>query len=367
MLLGLRGVGKTVLLNRINEFADEEGHLTIYLEAPEDRDLAQMLVPPLRRLLFKLSKLEQSKEIARYGLGILRAFASMFKLSVGDIEFGVNAEPGVADSGNLEADLPEIFLVVAAAAKQAGKALSVFIDEVQYLSSNDLSALITAIHRTGQKGLPCIFFGAGLPQLAALAGEAKSYAERLFDYPEVGPLSPEAAIDAIVTPVLRESACITDEAVALIVEKTKGYPYFLQEWGFHTWNLAASSPITNENVEQATVQALQDLDTGFFRVRLDRLTPREKDYMRAMASLGAGPHRSGEIAHALHMDVTSAGPLRNGLIKKGMIFSPQHGDTAFTVPMFDEFMRRSIPDWTLGPQPPSESGKSAKSRKRRRK
>ncbi len=192
MLLGLRGVGKTVLLNRINEFAEKEGHLAVYLEMPEDRGLAQMLVPPLRKLLFALSREEQTKEIAKRGLGILRAFASMFKLSIGDIEFGVQAETGVADTGNLEADLPEVFLVVAAAARQAGKALSIFIDEVQYLSSKDLAALITAIHRTGQKGLPCILFGAGLPQLAALAGEAKSYAERLFDYPDVGPLSEEA-------------------------------------------------------------------------------------------------------------------------------------------------------------------------------
>jgi hypothetical protein len=367
MMLGLRGVGKTVLLNRINELAEEAGHLTVVLEAPEDRGLAQMLVPPLRTLLFKLSRLEQSREIARQGLGILRSFASIFKVNVGDIEFGVSAGVGVADSGNLESDLPEVFLAVAGAAKQAGRPISIFIDEVQYLSSGDLSALITSIHRTGQKGLPCILFGAGLPQLAALAGEAKSYAERLFDYPEVGPLPDDAAKAAIRAPVLREDVEIAEEALALIVEKTRGYPYFLQEWGFHTWDVASTSPIAVPDVERATAEALQHLDTGFFRVRLDRLTPRERDYMRAMASLGPGPHRSGEIAQVLHMDVTTAGPLRNGLIKKGMVFSPQHGDTAFTVPMFDEFMRRSMPGWTPGPQTASESRKTGKPRNRRRK
>lgn len=365
MLLGLRGVGKTVLLNRINEIAEEGGHLAVYLEAPEDRGLAQMLVPPLRKLLFGLSRVEKTKEAAKRALGILRSFASAFKLSIGDIEFAVNAELGVADSGDLEADLPEVLLVVADAAKQAGKALSIFIDEVQYLSSKDLAALITAIHRTGQKGLPCILFGAGLPQLAALAGEAKSYAERLFDYPDVGPLPHGAAKDAIVTPVLREGAQITDEASDLIIGRTKGYPYLLQEWGFHTWNEAAASPITLDNVRHATERALQELDMGFFRVRLDRLTPREKEYMRAMASLGAGPHRSGEIAQALHIGVTAAGPLRNGLIKKGMIYSPQHGDTAFTVPMFDEFMRRSMPDWAPGPLP-SESEKPTRPKRKRK-
>ena len=242
-------------------------------------------------------------------------------------------------------------MAVANAAKVASKPISLFIDEVQYLSTDNLSALITAIHRMGQKGLPFVMFGAGLPQLAALAGEAKSYAERLFEFPDIGPLQESDAEDAIRSPMLREGVQITDDALELIVKGTKGYPYFLQEWGAHAWNAAIKSPITREDVERATVETLHSLDDGFFRVRLDRLTPKEKNYMRAMAALGPGPHRSGEIAEELLIDVRHAGPLRNGLIKKGMIFSPQHGDTAFTVPMFDEFMLRSIPNWT--PNPPT--------------
>ncbi len=365
ILLGLRGVGKTVLLNRIDEIAGRTGYESVILEAPEDRRLAQMLVPPLRSLLLRLSRAEKAKVIARRGLGILRSFASVFKVDIGDVGFGVQAEAGVADTGSLESDLPELLVAVADAAREAGKPVVLFIDELQYLSTEDLSALIGAVHRMGQKNLPFLLFGAGLPQLAGLAGEAKSYAERLFSYPDVGQLSDDAARNAILTPVTREGAEISEEALFLIRDQTKGYPYFLQEWGFHTWNSAENSPITMNDVKKATVNALQELDEGFFRVRIDRLTPREKEYMRAMAELGPGPHRSGDIAQSLHMDVTSAGPLRNTLIKKGMIFSPQHGDTAFTVPMFDEFMHRSMPNWAAGPVEVSEPAKRGK-RKRYR-
>ncbi len=367
MLLGLRGVGKTVLLNRIEEVADDSGYLSIELESPENRRFAEMLVPPLRKLLFHLSRTEKAKALATRALGVLRSFASMFKVNAGDLEIGVQAETGTADSGSLDSDLSEVLLAVAAAAKEAGKPIALFIDEVQYLSSGDLGALIAALHRIGQKGLPFLMFGAGLPQLAALAGEAKSYAERLFDYLAVGPLADEDAKDAIRAPVEREGVGIEEDALALIADKTKGYPYFLQEWGYHTWNAAKSSPITVTDVEQATTDALQQLDNGFFRVRLDRLTPREKDYARAMAELGPGPHRSGEIAQILCMDVTAAGPLRNGLIKKGMIYSPQHGDTSFTVPMFDEFMKRSLPDWRPSASTTTNPSRPGKLKKRRKK
>jgi len=346
LLLGLRGVGKTVLLNRIAELAEQEGYEEVTLEAPEGHRLAAMLVPELRKVLFKLSRKEKAKRLAMRGLGVLRAFAQVFKAKVGEIEFTVDAERGTADSGSLDSDLPELLLVVAQAAKAADSGVALIIDELQYLSANDLAALIVAAHKLTQKGLPFIVFGAGLPQLAGIAGEAKSYAERLFDYPEVGRLTPDAARDAILTPIEREGMRIDEAAVSLIVEKTRGYPYFVQEWGYHAWNVAVSSPITVEDVQTASVSALAALDAGFFRVRLDRLTPREKDYVRAMAELGDGSHRSGEIAQKLGAAVTAVGPLRNDLIKKGMIYSPQHGDTAFTVPLFDEFMKRSVPVWT---------------------
>ncbi|HTP49891.1 MAG TPA: ATP-binding protein [Anaeromyxobacteraceae bacterium] len=360
MLLGLRGVGKTVLLNRLAEVAEVEGYHPVMLEAPEDRRLAEMLVPPLRQLLFKLSRVDQAKDLAKRGLGVLRSFAKAFKVKVGDIEFTVEPELGTADSGSLESDLPEVLLAASTAAKQAGTAVALFIDEVQYLAETDLAALIISVHKMAQKGLPFVLFGAGLPQLAALAGEAKSYAERLFDYPEIGPLPDDAAREAIAAPIRREGAEITDDALTLIAQKTKGYPYFLQEWGSHTWNVAVGSAIAADDVHRATAEALLALDKGFFRVRLDRLTPREKEYMRAMAELGPGPHRSGEIAQKFGINVQTAGPLRNGLIKKGMIYSPQHGDTAFTVPMFDEFMCRSMPDWTPGAMPAAESRKKRK-------
>lgn len=346
MLLGLRGVGKTVLLNRIAEIAEEEGYLTIALEAPESRRLAAMLVPPVRNVLYRLSATAHARDVANRGLRVLRGFAGVFKVKYGDLEVGVESERGTADSGDLESDLPELLRNVALAAKAAEKAVAIFIDEVQYLSQEDLSALIVSVHKLGQQGLPLVVFGAGLPQLASLAGEAKSYAERLFDYPSVGPLERDAAERAIREPIREEEADIDPAALGLIVERTEGYPYFLQEWGSQAWNVAPRTPIALADVEDATARTVKALDSGFFRVRLDRLTPREKDYLRAMAQLGPGPHRSGGIAEMLGMVVTVAGPLRNGLIRKGMIYSPSHGETAFTVPMFDKFMRRTIPDWT---------------------
>lgn len=344
MLLGLRGVGKTVLLNEIARGAEQAGHLVIQLEAPEDRHLPDMLVPALRSTLYKLSVGDRAAMLARKGFRALQSFSSAFKISLGAIDVSV-AEPGVADSGHLANDLADLLGVVGEAARAADRPIAILIDEVQYLSREDLGALIVAVHKIGQRQLPIIVFGAGLPQLAGLAGEAKSYAERLFDYPPVGPLDPRAAARAIREPIVAEGAEIEEQALTDIVEQTQGYPYFLQAWGSQAWDSAPGSPITPGDVARATDGALQALDKGFFRVRFDRLTPRERDYLRAMAELGAGTHRSGEIAGLLGVEVTAVGPLRKGLIRKGMIFSPQHGETAFTVPMFDAFMKRSIPDW----------------------
>lgn len=343
MLLGLRGVGKTVLLNKISDLAEESGYLVVHLEAPEGQRLAQYLAPALKGALLRMSRIERAKDVAAKAAGALRGFASSFKVSVGEMEFAVNETP-TADSGNLEIDLPELLLATARAAKAAETSLAIFVDEVQYLSEEDLRALIVALHRVAQKGLPLVLFGAGLPQVAALAGEAKSYAERLFDYPEIGPLVPGAAASAVREPVRAERADIDADALERIVAVTRGYPYFLQEWGKHTWNTAPTSPITVDDVDAASQNATAALDKNFFRVRFDRLTPREQDYLRAMADLGPGPHRSGAIAERFGAKIESVGPLRNGLIRKGMIWSPAHGETAFTVPMFDEFMRRAIPE-----------------------
>lgn len=345
MMLGLRGVGKTVLLIRIAEIADETGFLTTLIEAPEEKSLAALVVPKLRGLLYRLSGVEKARVLANRALGTLRNFASVFKVSYGEFEVGIDLEPGLAQSGDLELDLSDLLVHVAEAAAAAERPVAIFVDEVQYLEQKELAALIVALHRIGQKGLPLLFFGAGLPQLAALSGEVKSYAERLFEYPEVGPLDAAASTEALRGPIMRSGASIEDGAVDLIVKRTRGYPYFIQEWGSNAWNAAATPPITTQDVEAATRDTLDALDASFFRVRFDRLTPREQDYLRAMAELGPGPHRSGEIADMLGAAVMNVGHLRTGLIRKGMIWSPSFGDTAFTVPMFDEYMKRAMSDW----------------------
>lgn len=341
MLLGLRGVGKTVLLNKIEEIAESHGHKTSFLEAPDDRNLVDLLYPKVHQVLRQLSLVAGAKAAADAALGALRSFASVFKVQFGDMAFGVEAAPGVADSGNIEYDLSDLFVRVGEAAKAAGSAWTLLIDEVQYLKEDELAAIIVAIHRTSQKGLPVLFFGAGLPQIAALSGDAKSYAERLFIYPPVDALSPEAARKAVYEPINDEEESIETDALRTIIEETQGYPYFLQEWAFHSWNVAVSSPITKDDVKAAALLALQRLDDGFFKVRIDRLTPKEREYVIAMAKLGSGPYRSSDVADMLGEKMTSLGPRRATIISKGMIYSPAHGDIAFTVPMFDDYLNRN--------------------------
>ncbi|MDZ4181118.1 MAG: ATP-binding protein, partial [Coriobacteriia bacterium] len=344
LLLGLRGVGKTVLLNKIGQIAGDLGYLLVKLESPEGQRLAVYLAPALKSTLIQLSRSEKAKDLACQALGALRGFAHAFRVSIGEIQIEVSESP-TANSGNLEIDLPALLLSVGRAARAADGCVAILIDEIQYLSEEDLRALIVAFHTLSQDGLPVVLFGAGLPQVAGLAGDAKSYAERLFDYPPVGRLPDSAAREAIRRPLQDEGADIEDDALAEIVAATGGYPYFLQEWGKHAWRVADAPPIDSRDVAQANRQATEALDKSFFRVRFDRLTPREQDYLRAMAELGPGAHRSGEIAGLMKRKVESLGPLRSGLIKKGMIWSPSHGDTSFTVPLFDEFMKREMPDW----------------------
>jgi hypothetical protein len=348
-MVGLRGVGKTVLLDRIREDAESTGIQTMRIEAPEDRSLPAILAPQLRQALIRLSRNEQASELARRALRGLAGFVGALKVKYNDIEVGLDLEPepGLADNGDLEHDLQALLEAVGAAAKKAETALVLFIDELQYVNEDELAALIVALHRAAQRQLPVTLVGAGLPQLRGRTGRAKSYAERLFDFPEVGPLPPPAAELAISKPARDEGVVFEKDALDLIVRETQGYPYFLQEWGKHVWETAERSPITMHDVELASESAIAALDESFFRVRFDRLTPTEKRYLRAMAELGPGPHRSGDIADELDRKVTSLGPTRNTLISKGMIWSPSHGDTAFTVPLFDKFMMRIMPgdDW----------------------
>ncbi len=341
ILLGLRGTGKTVLLNKIEQISEERGCHTSFLEAPDDRPLADLIYPKLHQVLRRLSLIEDAKVQAHSALRALRGFASAFKISVGDVSIAVDPEPGSADSGNLEYDLTDLFLKVGVTAKAAGTAWVLLIDEVQYLKEPELSALIVAIHRVNQRQLPIMFFGAGLPQIAGLSGDAKSYAERLFSYPPIGPLEPLAAKAAIQQPIEDEEEEISAAALDTIIEKTKGYPYFLQEWGYQAWNIAETSPIEKVDVINASQAALDRLDEGFFRVRYDRLTPKESEYVKAMASLGTGPYRSADVADKLGEDTKALGPCRAQIISKGMIYSPAHGEIDFTVPMFEDYLQRT--------------------------
>jgi AAA ATPase domain len=349
LMVGLRGVGKTVLLDRMRDDAEASGMQTIRIEAPEGRSLPAMLAPQLRQALLRLSRNQKAKEGAQRALRALAGFAKSLKVKFGDIEVGLDLdpEPGLADNGDLEHDLQALLEAAGSAAQKAGAALVLFIDELQYVKEAELAALITAMHRCAQRRVPVMLVGAGLPQLRGSMGNAKSYAERLFDFPEIGPLPKPAARIAIAKPVQDQGAQIASEAVERIVAETRGYPYFLQEWGKHAWEAASASPIRVADVAHATKSAIAALDESFFRVRFDRLTPAQKKYLRAMAELGPGPHRSGSIAECLGREVTALGPTRGQLIAKGMVWSPNHGDTGFTVPLFDEFMRRIMPgdDW----------------------
>ncbi len=345
LMVGLRGVGKTVLLDRMREDAEAAGIQTLRVEAPESRSLPAILAPQLRQALLRLSRNEQARDLANRALRGLAGFAKALKVKYQDIEVGFDfePEPGLADNGDLEHDLQDLLEAAGAAAKQAGTALVLFVDELQYVDEEELASLITALHRTAQRRLPVMLVGAGLPQLRGRMGRAKSYAERLFDFPEIGALPPDAARIAIAKPAEAEGVEIEGTALECIIRETHGYPYFLQEWGKHTWDAATTSPIRLGDVELASITALAALDESFFRVRFDRLTPSEKRYLRAMAALGPGPHRSGDIAEQLKREVTALGPTRAQLISKGMIWSPSHGDTSFTVPLFDEFMLRIMP------------------------
>ena len=340
MLLGLRGTGKTVLLNEIGQRAEDRGYFVSKIEAPEHKSLARLLHPEMRKVLRALSGVEAAKHLAMRALRGLRGFASIFKIDIGDAEIGVEPEPGLADSGDIQFDLPDLFTAIGKAAQAGGKGWILLIDEVQYLSEPDLSALIVAIHRISQEGLPVLMVGAGLPQSARLAGEAKSYSERLFLYPGIDALDQASAVQAVEKPIIEEGASIAPDALAEIVNRTQGYPFFLQEWSSAAWNNANGLEITKQDVEGAYTETLAALDDGFFRVRIDRLTPKEIEFVKAMSSLGNGPYAMSDIARVLGKKLSSLGPVRANTISKGMVYSTDHGYLDFTVPLFADFMRR---------------------------
>ncbi|MBP7074098.1 MAG: ATP-binding protein [Rhabdochlamydiaceae bacterium] len=349
LLTGLRGVGKTVLLNEIKRSAEEAGYQTILIEAHENKSLGCMLVPYLRSVLFSLDRIAGTSDKIRRGWAVFKSFLSSLKITVDDVTYGVEISPerGTADSGDLEIDLPNLFVAIGEAAEDRKRGVAVLIDEIQYLEEKELGALIMAMHKIQQNQLPIVLLGAGLPILPELAGDSKSYAERLFDFPSIGELSEEDAMRALQEPTQSMGIIFENLALKEIFSLTKGYPYFLQEWGYQIWNLAVEKTISLQTVHEATALAIQRLDSSFFRVRFDRLTMGEKKFLRIMAQLGPGPHRTADVAEALGIKIASLGPRRAKLIKKGMIYSPSHGDMAFTVPLFDQFMIRAMPESKL--------------------
>lgn len=345
LLTGLRGVGKTVLLNEIERQASAVGYRTIAIEAHEDKPLGPLLAPYLRSVLYDLDRVAGAGDRVKRGLRVLRSFLGALKITYADVEVGLDIEPerGAADSGDLEIDLPNLLVAVGEAAEERKSAVAVLIDEVQYFTQKELGALIMAMHKIQQRQLPVVLLGAGLPILPGLAGESKSYAERLFSFPDVGALSRGDAAKALRAPAHAAGVVFEADAIEEVFRLTRGYPYFLQEWGYQSWNQAPSKRITLKVVKTATPSVIDRLDQNFFRVRFDRLTPSEKRFLRAMAELGPDAHRTSDIADTLGVKVTSLGPVRAKLIQKGMVYSPAHGDMAFTVPLFDEFMRRAMP------------------------
>lgn len=286
-----------------------------------------LLAPHLRTLLFDLDRIAGAGDKARRGLAVLKSFVGAINIKIGEV------------------DLPNLFVAVGEAAEERSVGVAILIDEIQYFSSSELSALIMAMHKMQQRQLPLVLIAAGLPILPGLAGDAKSYAERLFSFPDVGPLPESEASKALQGPVRKAGEEFDADALHEIFRLTHGYPYFLQEWGYQAWNHATVSPISLQVVKESSDLVSKRLDENFFRVRFDRLTPREKDYLRAMAELGQGPYRTGDVADKLGVKINTLGPVRANLMKKGMVYSPSHGEMAFTVPLFDEFMRRIIPNF----------------------
>lgn len=348
IMVGLRGVGKTVLLNRIESMAQQRNFKTIAFEVTEERSLLESLVPEMRRVLLELNRSAGVGEAVRRSLIALRNFIGTVKITCSDFGLELEPMPGLADSGNMAIDLTDLFLLAAAAAAEKGTGIVLLIDEIQLLRPDELSALIMAMHKVQQKQAALLLFGAGLPTLPGLAGEAKSYAERLFVYPAIGQLQRRDAFAALAQPAAQEGVLFEEEALESIYQATQGYPYFLQEWGSHVWGEAEGNTITARDVHAVADDVVRCLDQSFFRVRFDRLTEAEKRFMRAMADLGSEGCRSGAVARYLGVKSTAITTVRASLISKGMLYSPAYGVIEFSVPLFSEFLKRTIPNASGG-------------------
>lgn len=360
IITGLRGVGKTVLLGRFRTKAQELNWVVVEREVSkhDDEQFRRQMVSAIRTSLFEMSPK------ARWGDRMQRAAAVLKSFSVsvdptGTLTGGIDVEAaqGFADQQDLQADLTDLLVAVGEASKDANKGLVLLFDEVQFLSTTQLEALISALHKAVQRGLPVTMVGAGLPQIAELAGDAKSYSERLFKFPRIGNLDDQDARAALVKPAQDEGADYSDEALDLAIEVTGGYPYFLQELGYAVWGVADGPTVTREDVALAVPTYEAKLDESFFRVRLDRATEMERIYLRAMAELGPEAQKAQDVAAVIGRKSTQMGPTRAQLINMGLLYTPEHGYAAFTVPHFDKFLLRAIPELIM---PPERSGKSMK-------
>lgn len=344
LLTGLRGVGKTVLLREFGRTAESHGWTHVPTEATDNQRFVESMAMLARKALLRLSASRRAAVRVRRALGILRSFSARWNLPDGsEFALGFDPVPGFADSGALDDDLAGLFIAIGELARQHDTGVLLTIDEIQYLSQRELSALIVGLHRVSQDPLPFMVAGAGLPSLPSLAGEARSYAERLFAFPVIDSLPADEASEALSAPAADEGVTWHPGALERIVELTDGYPYFLQEFGKQAWDIAVGPDrITTADVEAAAAVAVDELDSGFFRVRVGRATDAERAYLAAMASLGPGPYGSGKVATAMGKTTTQVGPHRDALIKRGLCYSSRHGIIDFTVPMFDQFLRR----WT---------------------
>lgn len=342
LVTGLRGVGKTVLLSTFRDLAESAGFKTAETEITHETGFKPMMARLGRRVLLELNPIEKVKDKVLHAARVFKAFT--LRMPDGyEIGIDIDAIRGKADSGNLSEDLSDLLTALGEAARERKTGVVLLFDEIQFLERGDMEALIAALHYVTQRSLPVTVVGAGLPQLPKLAGEAKSYAERLFNFPMIDHLTDAAARDAIVRPAQEYEVEFAGDAIEKIIRFTEGYPYFLQEYGKHVWNIAGKSPISLSDVERAEPGVQAQLDENFFRVRIGRTTAAERRYISAMADLGRGPYKTGDIAAKLGTDSPRVAPLRNQLITKGLVYSPSHGITDFTVPHFDDFLRRCYP------------------------
>lgn len=339
---GLRGVGKTVLLNHIETMAEERDIPSEYMEIAEREDTLQKQVAlHVYKLIYKLSWKKKWEAHAKRALSILKAFSLKYSQDALSMEIKMDAAFGIADTGNLSNDMTELFLALGSVAQKEDKGAILFIDEIQYMKENEFEALMEALHRVNQKGYPLAIFAAGLPKIAKIAGDVKSYAERLFDFVEIGSLSAEAAALALIEPARKFSVHYDEDAVQEILTVTQGYPYFLQEYGKWVWD----EPREGNNIVGKTVRAAypkfeQSLDRAFFKVRHDRATPREIEFMTAMVKCGSLPCTIKDIAVHMEQSLQTISPLRAQLIHKGFIYAANRGMVDFTVPQFDQYLQR---------------------------